>query len=141
MGPEQSKRCKMRVCGLGLFSFSSRKIQNLTQNASKGQHLLTKHRPCRQLIGLWLSTSVGHNLERSLGFSGLKTIMYTLYLLHCRNGEKKNLCNLCHLCNHCSSLFWKEKSVVIPFPGMLLSQAFIQLGTLGITSPGVRPIA
>lgn len=37
--------------------------------------------------------------------------------------------------------FGRKKSVVIPFPGMLLSQAFIQLGTLGITSPGVRPIA
>lgn len=47
MGPEQSKRCKIRVHGLGLFSFTSRKIQNVTQNASKGQHLQTKHGSCR----------------------------------------------------------------------------------------------
>lgn len=63
MGPEQSKRCKMRVHRLGLFSFSSRKIQNLTQNASKGQHLQTKHRPCRQLRGLWIYTFVGHDRD------------------------------------------------------------------------------
>lgn len=74
MGPEQSKRCKIRVRGLGLFSFTSRKIQNLTQNASKGQHLQTKHGPCRQLRVLWIYTSVGHDLERSLGCSGLKII-------------------------------------------------------------------
>lgn len=74
MGPEQSERCKIRVRGLGLFSFTSRKIQNLTQNASKGQHLQTKHGPCRQLRVLWIYTSVGHDLERSLGCSGLKII-------------------------------------------------------------------
>lgn len=42
MGPEQSKRCKIRVRRLGLFSLSSRITQNLTQNTSKGQHLQTK---------------------------------------------------------------------------------------------------
>lgn len=34
MGPEQSKRCKIRVRRLGLFSLSSRIIQNLQGTAS-----------------------------------------------------------------------------------------------------------
>lgn len=75
MGPKQSKRCKIRVCRLGLFSFSSKKIQNLTQNASKRQHLQTKHGPYRQLRGLWIYTSVGHALRDLWVALGFKTVI------------------------------------------------------------------
>lgn len=107
MGPEQSKRYKIRVHGLGLF-FSFRKIQHLTQNASKGQHFQTKHRPCRQLRRLWIYTSVGHD-RKIFGLLWFKTNNNTSYTLCAAEmEEKKNPCNLYHLYDHCSSLFWKE---------------------------------
>lgn len=93
MGPEQSKRCKIKVHGLGLFSFSSRKIQNLTQNVSKEQHLQTEHGPCRQLRGLWIYTSVRHNREifGLLWFKNNNNTSYTFCAAEVEKKKKKKI--------------------------------------------------
>lgn len=135
MGPEQSKRCKIRVHRLGLFSFSSRKIQNLTQKPPRDSISKQNIEPCRQVRGLWIYTSVRHNREifGLLWFKNNNPILSAW-----RKWRKKNIC----------ATFAIYTITVVPYFGrkisstsisMLLSQAIHS--TWESTSPGVRPKA